>query len=188
MPPSAADDDAPVRATLYDGFSTKKALDDSLVKLLGRAPDVPEDHAWGNVKLAVMAVACASALLAQFYPLPFPASRPLLAACVAVYFALSGVYQAVTTFVDRDAVFFGARGPGGRPPCVVRARMGKYESVYRLVAECPPGRVVGAGDAGVGELIDAEGAVVEAALQALLDRAVLPGIRAAAAGADKKAR
>ncbi|CAN0440004.1 unnamed protein product, partial [Discosporangium mesarthrocarpum] len=40
-----------------------------------------EDHFSNNVKLAVMALACAFALTAQFWPQPFPESRLILAIC-----------------------------------------------------------------------------------------------------------
>ena len=40
-----------------------------------------EDHTLNNAKLAIMALACIFAVTAQFWPQPFPDSRPLLAAC-----------------------------------------------------------------------------------------------------------
>ena len=43
-------------------------------------------------------------MVAQFAPLPFPDSRPVLGSCCAAYFILSGVLQLVTTFVDRDCI------------------------------------------------------------------------------------
>jgi len=63
-----------------------------------------EDHTWNNIKLAVMTVACAFAMVAQFAPLPFPESRPVLGACCAAYFVLSGALQLITTFLDQDCI------------------------------------------------------------------------------------
>jgi hypothetical protein len=40
-----------------------------------------ENHYWDNIKLLLMMVACAFAMVAQFYPMPFPQSRPLLGVC-----------------------------------------------------------------------------------------------------------
>lgn len=40
-----------------------------------------EDHTINNIKLFIMALACVFALVAQFWPQPFPESRPLLASC-----------------------------------------------------------------------------------------------------------
>lgn len=41
---------------------------------------LPRDNRWFDFKLLLMFVACATALIAQFYPLPFPDSRLLLGA------------------------------------------------------------------------------------------------------------
>jgi hypothetical protein len=40
-----------------------------------------ENYYWDNIKLLLMVVACAFAMVAQFYPMPFPQSRPLLGVC-----------------------------------------------------------------------------------------------------------
>lgn len=63
-----------------------------------------EDHKLNNIKLILMTVACIFAMIAQFSPLPFPESRPLLGFCCAVYFMLSGVLQLITTFLDKDCI------------------------------------------------------------------------------------
>jgi signal peptidase complex subunit 2 len=70
----------------------------------GKSINLEEDHKWNNIKLIVMTVACVFAMVAQFAPLPFPDSRPVLGSCCAAYFILSGVLQLVTTFVDRDCI------------------------------------------------------------------------------------
>ena len=53
-----------------------------------------------------MAASCVSAMIAQFAPLPFPASRPVLGVCGSLYFLLSGILQLLTTHVDRDAILW----------------------------------------------------------------------------------
>jgi len=63
-----------------------------------------EDHKLNNIKLILMFVACVFAMVAQFSPLPFPESRPVLGFCCAVYFMLSGVLQLITTFLDKDCI------------------------------------------------------------------------------------
>lgn len=52
-----------------------------------------------------MLASCIFASIAQFAPLPFPESRPILGICGALYFVLSGVLQLVTTYIDKDAIF-----------------------------------------------------------------------------------
>ena len=42
-----------------------------------------EDHRAGDAKLVLMYVAIVAGCVAQFWPTPFPANRPLLAVCVA---------------------------------------------------------------------------------------------------------
>lgn len=63
-----------------------------------------EDHKLNNTKLILMATACAFAMVAQFARVPFPESRPLLGACCAVYFLLSGILQLIFTFIDKDCI------------------------------------------------------------------------------------
>jgi signal peptidase complex subunit 2 len=63
-----------------------------------------EDHALNNLKLALMTVACAFAMVAQFAPLPFPESRFVLGGCCAAYFVLSGLLQLIVTFLDKDSI------------------------------------------------------------------------------------
>lgn len=124
-----------------------------------------------------MFVACVAACVAQFYPLPFPLNRPLLAVCVAVYFALSGVLQYITWFTDKDAIFWGVATPS-RPACVIRAKMGKYEDVYQLSAECPPGTRVGACEASIGRYYRENGELVDSAVEEALQAHIFAAIRA----------
>ena len=73
----------------------KQVLDESLVAcVLQQGYD--EDQTLENVKLGLMAVACFLAMTAQFYPMPFPESRPLLGGCCFGYFLLSTVLQFIT--------------------------------------------------------------------------------------------
>jgi len=77
---------------------------DSRSGIQGKSIGLSEDHIWNNIKLAIMTVACAFAMVAQFAPLPFPESRPVLGACCAAYFVLSGALQLITTFLDKDCI------------------------------------------------------------------------------------
>lgn len=47
---------------------------------------------------------CASALVAQFYPLPFPKNYWLLVACVTLYFLLNTALQAFCYFIEGDII------------------------------------------------------------------------------------
>jgi signal peptidase complex subunit 2 len=71
-----------------------------IVKDAGYSPN----YSWENLKLLLMFLSCVFALVAQFYPLPFPKSRPLLGACCAAYFILSTILQFMITYIDKDSI------------------------------------------------------------------------------------
>mmetsp|Transcript_20802 Transcript_20802/g.25860 ORF Transcript_20802/g.25860 Transcript_20802/m.25860 type:complete len:134 (-) Transcript_20802:1146-1547(-) len=56
------------------------------------------------MKIILMIIACLFAMTAQFYPMPFPKSRPLLGVCCSGYFIFSGILQLVVKFIERDAI------------------------------------------------------------------------------------
>lgn len=63
-----------------------------------------EHFYWDNIKLGLMVVACAFAMVAQFYPMPFPESRPLLGVCCVSYFLASTIIQLIVSYVEQDAI------------------------------------------------------------------------------------
>jgi len=87
-----------------DIVKLKQILDETVAGTLLDKCSLVEDHSVDNVKLLVMALACTFAMVAQFAPLPFPDSRPILGGCCAAYFILSGLLQIVTTFWDKDCI------------------------------------------------------------------------------------
>lgn len=87
-----------------DVVKLKQVLDETVAGTFLDTCKMAEDHAIDNIKLTIMAVACAFAMVAQFAPLPFPDSRPVLGGCCAAYFLLSGILQIVTTFWDKDCI------------------------------------------------------------------------------------
>ena len=54
--------------------------------------------------MLLMFVSCAFAMTAQFAPIPFPESRPVLGICGSLYFIISGILQFITTFIDKDMI------------------------------------------------------------------------------------
>lgn len=70
------------------------------------APDgIKENNIVVDIKLAIMFLSCLVGCVAQFYPMPFPDNRILLAACFFLYFALSAAYQYYLWFIERDYIF-----------------------------------------------------------------------------------
>ena len=101
------DEDPPVNVDTGDSVKVKQTLDEAVVKAV-LDHGYEEHHTLDNAKLLLMLVACSFAMVAQFWPIPFPASRPLLGVCCSMYFVLSGILQLVVWFVERDARAVGA--------------------------------------------------------------------------------
>jgi signal peptidase complex subunit 2 len=93
-----------LQVDLGDMVKLKQVLDESVAAAV--LEHLPEDYVWDNTKLTVMFVACCFAMIAQFAPIPFPESRPVLGICGSLYFALSGVLQLIATLVDKDTILW----------------------------------------------------------------------------------
>jgi len=91
-----------LQVDLGDMVKLKQVLDEAVASVLLEKLD--EDYRWDNFKLSIMALACLFAMVAQFAPIPFPESRPLLGVCGCAYFFLSGVLQLIATFIDKDSI------------------------------------------------------------------------------------
>lgn len=91
-----------LQVELGDMVKLKQILDEAVAATL--LEKLEEDYRLDNFKLAIMIGACLFAVVAQFAPVPFPDSRPLLGGCCCCYFILSGVLQLITTFVDKDSI------------------------------------------------------------------------------------
>lgn len=87
-----------------DMVKLKQVLDEGVAGAL--LEHLPEDYGWDNLKLGLMFVACAFAMVAQFAPVPFPESRPILGVCGSAYFIFSGILQLIATFIDKDAILW----------------------------------------------------------------------------------
>ena len=97
-----------------DIIKVKQILDETVAGTLisedlsahGTAVQVEEEYSHDNIKLVIMAVACAFAATAQFgLPMTdFPNNRLLLGVCCAAYFCLSGILQLIMTFIDKDCI------------------------------------------------------------------------------------
>lgn len=88
-----------------DSVKVKQVLDESTVTAFTEA-GYSIDYSWDNKKLFLMFISCVFALIAQFYPMPFPQSRLLLAVCCGAYFILSSILQFIVTFVDKDTILY----------------------------------------------------------------------------------
>lgn len=87
-----------------DMVKLKQVLDEGVAGAL--LEHLPENYSWDNLKLMLMFTACVFAMLAQFAPIPFPESRPVLGICGSAYFLFSGILQLIATFVDKDSILW----------------------------------------------------------------------------------
>jgi hypothetical protein len=88
-----------------DSVKVKQVLDDALMAAITDT-GFEANYSWDNMKLLLMFLSCVFAMVAQFYPLPFPESRILLFCCCAAYFIISFVLQIIVVFVDKDTIMF----------------------------------------------------------------------------------
>eukprot|EP00462_Mataza_sp_D1_P009490 CAMPEP_0175165030 /NCGR_PEP_ID=MMETSP0087-20121206/26806_1 /TAXON_ID=136419 /ORGANISM="Unknown Unknown, Strain D1" /LENGTH=179 /DNA_ID=CAMNT_0016454255 /DNA_START=18 /DNA_END=554 /DNA_ORIENTATION=+ len=73
---------------LYDMGSHKHCLDNAVKQFMVDKKQLSEDTRASNYKLIMGFVGTVIALMSQFYPMPFPECRPILAVGVVVYFIL----------------------------------------------------------------------------------------------------
>lgn len=151
------------------------------------------------MKLVIMAVSCVSAAVAQFYPLPYPDNRLLLGACAALYFFLSGVLQAMTSFFDGDIIYVSrkfkgkgsasasaaAAAAGGKVQLVLRSSMPRGDDVYTLIAECPSGNEVARLSRSVGAFFTKAGELAESVVDEEVRSVLVPKLLAVGVEAGK---
>jgi signal peptidase complex subunit 2 len=83
-----------------------------------------------------MLVACAFAMVAQFYPMPFPESRPLLGVCCLAYFLASTIIQLIVSYAEQDAIL--TTQPlegGGEGGLRVRTQFPRFQDEYTVILE-----------------------------------------------------
>lgn len=115
-------------------MKVKQVLDEAAVVAMTEA-DYNEDFYWDNVKLGVMVVACAFAMIAQFAPIPFPQSRLLLEICCAGYFIFSCVLQFIISFVDKDTIMYmkpRMEITGSSEKILLKSKFLRFEENYTL--------------------------------------------------------
>lgn len=87
----------------WDGAEVKRALDETVARFILEAGH-EEDTSVSNAKVVLGLATCCVALVAQFYPTPFPQNFWLLVACVLAYFTLNTLLQLFVHFRERDVI------------------------------------------------------------------------------------
>jgi len=94
-----------------------------------------EDTRLSNIKIAVGFISCVLAALSHFWPTPFPANKPLLICCVALYIILSFVLQYITSHIEKDFIWFSLRTSvfeGAKTAVEVATSLGKYQDTFTM--------------------------------------------------------
>ena len=167
----------PSRPVLYESISYKRILDDTLHSFVEAPASLQENLSYHNIKIIVMALSSISALIAQFYPIPFPGNRLILLVCVVIYFALSGVYQFLVTFVDRDSIStFQTKSKGETKEVVLRSTLHKYSDEYTAIVECPSGNEVAKFTRSIGNYFTKDGDYAESLFKKDVEKFLMPAI------------
>eukprot|EP00941_MAST-03F_sp_MAST-3F-sp1_P000706 g706.t1 len=88
-----------------NGIEVRRILDDVVHTVISCEEPFFEEFHMNNIKLGLMAGACAVAMFAQFNPWEFPANRYLLAACCAMYGLANSVLQLIFVYIDKEYIF-----------------------------------------------------------------------------------
>lgn len=119
-----------------DSVKVKQVLDDATMVAITDAGYEP-DYRWENFKFLLMFLSCVCAMAAQFAPIPFPESRPLLAVCCGGYFAISSVLQIIVSFVDKDMILYTKpqKQGGFEHAMCVRTDFPRFQEHFSLTVE-----------------------------------------------------
>mmetsp|Transcript_41668 Transcript_41668/g.130551 ORF Transcript_41668/g.130551 Transcript_41668/m.130551 type:complete len:199 (+) Transcript_41668:288-884(+) len=133
-PPGAEEEVEVMHIDTGDMIKVKQVLDEAAVVALAEM-DYEEDYFTDNIKLTVMVISCAFAMVAQFYPMPFPDSRPLLAVCCAGYFVFSCILQFIVTYIDKDTIMFikpKMEVTGSDNRLLLKSNFPRFDETYKL--------------------------------------------------------
>eukprot|EP01099_Mayorella_cantabrigiensis_P008921 TRINITY_DN913_c0_g1_i1.p1 TRINITY_DN913_c0_g1~~TRINITY_DN913_c0_g1_i1.p1 ORF type:complete len:202 (-),score=46.66 TRINITY_DN913_c0_g1_i1:98-661(-) len=114
----------------YDTNSVKACLDQSVIQFFDDK-QFPEDHTLTTRKTILGGFGCLLALIAHFYPIPFPNNIPLLAVCVVLYFVTSALLQYTISFVEKDIIYT-ACATHLDPGLEVRTNLPRFSDIFTL--------------------------------------------------------
>ena len=93
-----------------------------------------EDLTFNNLKLLFGFACCAFALIAQFYPKPFPDNKTVLIICCSSYIVVSAIMQIVATFFESD-IILRTKSFGKSKSIVIRTQLPRFQDIYTVSYE-----------------------------------------------------
>ena len=130
-----ADEPQPRVIETGDSVKVKQVLDDATTETYVNEGVFEPNYVWENIKLVLMFLSCVFAMVAQFYPIPFPSSRPLLGVCCAMYFVLSSVLQFMITYIDKDIILVSKPEKSTGKTILVRTNFPRFQEYFTLVVQ-----------------------------------------------------
>lgn len=130
-----------VEVNKWDSNAVKHAVDDGIKRVLEDAKGYRELNRLVDGRLGISALAVGFSLfaLAWDFLYPFPASKPILIVCVLSYFALMGVLQLYTWYIEAGYFYVALdEDPTGRKPTVkwiLSSSLKRFDHNYRLEME-----------------------------------------------------
>jgi len=123
----------------YDVSAIKQSLDDAIIKYVTDNLEYQEDHSLSNIKLGLGALGCVLAVVAHFYPIPFPANKNILITCAACYFISSGILQYIASYLQQDVILF-TKPAKARKALEISSHMNKFDPKYTLTIKYKGGK------------------------------------------------